>query len=240
MLAPERLGAHGAADQSSLRSAWVAVAEATGIVAGTCLLDLGCGVGGFCAYAARRGAVVHGLDVEPDALAQAVDHLPDGDFRLGLMEDLPWPDDTFDVVTAFNAIQYALDPEMSIREARRVARPEARIAICKWGLPADNEFFAFLISFGAGGVRGDELPASDPVEDAIRATRLDVLHAGEVSAPIELAGETELTDALSRAGIEPNPLAAAETDPIRAACPYRRDDGGYRFENRLRYWIARP
>lgn len=204
------------------------------------MLDLGCGAGRFCAYAGRRGAVVHGLDVEPEPLAQAIEAVPDGDFRLGLMEDLPWPEDTFDVVTAFNAIQYALDPEMSIREARRVARPQGRIAICKWGLPADNEFFAFLISFGAGGVRGDELPASDPVEDAIGATRLEVLHTDEVSAPIELAGEAELTAALARAGIEPDPLAAAETDPIRAARPYRRSDGGYRFENRLRYWIARP
>jgi SAM-dependent methyltransferase len=218
----------------------VAIAQATGIDDSTCLLDLGCGEGGFCAYAARRGAVVHGLDLKPDALAQAMDGLPDGDFRLGLMEDLPWPNDTFDVVTAFNAIQYALDPEMSIREARRVARPGARIAICKWGLPIENEFFAFLISFGAGGVRGDELPASDPVEDAIRAIGIQVVQTGDVPAPITFPGEIELAAALTRAGIEPDPLAAAETDPIRAAQPYRRSDGGYRFENRLRYWIARP
>jgi SAM-dependent methyltransferase len=234
------LGADRAAGQASLRSAWVAIAQATGIASGTCLLDLGCGAGGFCRYAARRGAAVHGLDVEPEPLARAIEDVPDGDFRLGLMEDLPWPDDTFEVITAFNAIQYALDPEMAIREARRVARPEARIAICKWGLPADNEFFAFLISFGAGGVRGGDLPASDPVEDAIRATGLEVLAADEVSAPIELAGEAELAAALTRAGIEPDPLAPAETDPIRAAQPYRRADGRYRFENRLRYWVARP
>jgi ubiquinone/menaquinone biosynthesis C-methylase UbiE len=212
-------------------ASWEAVADAAGVGDWTSLLDLGCGDGAFCAFASARGAVVHGIDVEPDAVAQAVETVPGGDFRLGLMENLPWPDASFDVVTAFDSLQYALDPEMALIEASRVLRADGRMAICKWG-PADgNEFFAFLASIGAGGVRGDLPAVSDPVADAIRSTRLLVLATGDVPAPIEVAGDAALESSLARAGV------AAGSRAIAAAARWRRDDGTYRFDNRQRYWI---
>ena len=219
-------------------AAWEPVADAARLGEGSSLLDLGCGEGAFCAYAARRGAVVHGVDAEPDAIAAAVRVLPDGDFRLGLMESLPWDDASFNVVTAFNALQYALDPDVALAEAARVARPDGRIAICKWGRPVENEFFAFLTSVGAGGVCGERLPLSDPVEEAIRAARLEVLATGDVSAPIQMADDAALEASLSRAGIDVDPeTIGTTTRVIAAAAPYRQADGGYHFDNRLRYWI---
>ncbi len=215
---------------SAFRSAWQAVADAAGIGPTTSLLDLGCGDGAFCAFAAWRGAAVHGLDVEPDAIAQALERVPDGDFRLGLMEYPPWPDGSFDVVTAFNAVQYALDSELALSGAARVLRPDGLLAVCKWGPPDANEFFAFLLSIGARGVGDGPLPFADPVEDAIRVTRLNVVATGDVPAPIEIADDAALKVSLSRAGVN-----AAST--ARAAAPYRQADGTYRFENRQRYWI---
>jgi SAM-dependent methyltransferase len=214
--------------------AWAPVADAAGVGDGTSLLDLGCGDGAFCAFAASRGAIVHGVDAEPDAIAGALEAVPGADFRLGMMESLPWADASFDVVTSFNALQYALDTEVALNEASRVARPSGRIAICKWGPPAENEFFAFLTSIGANGVRGDDLPRTDPVEDAIRSTRLEVLVTADVAAPIEMAGDAALETSLSRAGI------GAAASVTAAAAPYRLADGGYRFENRLRFWILGP
>jgi SAM-dependent methyltransferase len=212
-------------------AAWEVVADAAGVGDGTSLLDLGCGDGAFCAFAAAHGAVVHGIDVEPDAVACALEAVPGADFRLGLMENLPWADASFDVVTAFDSLQYALDPEMALTEASRVVRADGRIAICKWGPPDGNEFFAFLASIGAGGVRGDLLAVSDPVHDAIRSTRLLVLATGDLPAPIEMAGDTALESSLARAGV------AAGSRAIAAAARWRRDDGTYRFDNRQRYWI---
>jgi len=211
---------------------WEAVADATGLGEGTSLLDLGCGDGGFCAFAARRGAVAHGLDVDPDAIARALDRVPGGQFQIGLMENLPWADASFDVVTAFNAAQYALDTELALIEAGRVLRPGGRLAVCKWGPPAANEFFAFLLSIGAGGVRDDALPMTDPVEDAILATRLDVVATGGVPAPIEIADDDALQASLVSAGV-----AAAPASVIAAAARWRQSDGTYRFENQQRYWI---
>ena len=77
---------------------------------------------------------------------------------------------------------------------------------------------------------------TDPVSDAILGSRLDVVGTGEVAAPIEMAGDAALEQSLSRAGIEPSDGARPV---MAAAAPYRRDDGGYRFDNRLRYWVLR-
>jgi SAM-dependent methyltransferase len=227
--------------RASFDPAWRAVADAANVSAGTSLLDLGCGSGAFCSFAAARGAVVHGLDVEPEAISQALTVLPDADLRLGLMEHLPWPDGSFDVVTSFNSLQYALDIALAVAEACRVVRSAGCVAICKWGRPAQNEFFGFLISLGAQGVRCDDLPLTDPIEDLIGATGLDVRAAGEVAAPIEMSGEGALRAALAGAGIDADPTAPlGEADVATAAAPYRQPDGGYRFDNRLRYWIVRP
>jgi SAM-dependent methyltransferase len=213
--------------------AWAAVADRIGIGADTAVLDVGCGSGGFCALAAARGATVHGVDADPAELERARGRVPGGEFRLGLMEDLPWPDDAFEAVTGFNAFQYALDLDLALGEARRVARPGAPIAICKWARPEDNEFFALLIAVGAGRPGG-----TDPIDDALRRARLDVVVSGDAPAPMEMADEAALEAALVAAGA----LRAPGADRRRlldSASPFRRSDGSYRFENRLRYLIAR-
>jgi SAM-dependent methyltransferase len=217
------------------------VANAARIEPGSAVLDVGCGTGRFCELAAERGAIVHGLDADPAAIAQAQRRVAAGDFRLGLMEDLPWADRSFDVVTSFNTFQYALDVDLALAEAGRVARDEGRIAICKWGPPEQNEFFTFLASLDAAHVRIDELPETDPVERAIHRSRLRVLVTGDAPAPIEIANESALDAALSAAG-----ALAGPDDPLlqqrvsSAAAPFRRRDGRYVFKNRLKYWIAHP
>jgi SAM-dependent methyltransferase len=225
---------------SMFRPAWQAVADAAGIGEGTSLLDLGCGGGAFCAFAAVRGAIVHGLDAEPDSIAQAMEAVPDGEFRLGMMEALPWSDASFDVVTAFNAMQYALDPELAMAEASRVVRIGGRVAVCKWGPPAENQFFAFLAAVGANGVRAQSLVGNDPLQDAIRAANLEVLVTGNVPAAIEMADDSALKASLARAGIVPEIDAASEAQSvIAAAASYRQADGSYRFDNHLRFWVLR-
>jgi hypothetical protein len=52
-----------------------------------------------------------------------------------------------------------------------------------------------------------------------------------VGAVLALASHAALPAALANAGIDAGAAVAA------AAAPYRRPDGGYRFENRLRYRV---
>jgi SAM-dependent methyltransferase len=163
--------------------------------------------------------------------------VPDGDFRLAMMEALPWPDATFDVVTGFNTFQYALDVPLALQEAMRVLRPDGRIAVCKWGAPQDNEFFAFLGALG-GGIDLASLAAADPVSRAIDRLPLSVVATGTVPAPIEMRDDAALLGALTGAGL----VTGADVLPDRvadAAGRFRRADGSYRFDNRLRYWVLR-
>src|ERR1700740_3176583 len=63
---------------------------------GTRLLDVGCGAGSAAVLAARRGARVAGLDASPGSIEVARERVPEGDFQVGDMESLPWPDGSFD------------------------------------------------------------------------------------------------------------------------------------------------
>jgi SAM-dependent methyltransferase len=212
-----------------LAPAWSAVADVAEIGAGTRVLDVGCGTGGFCALAAARGALVHGMDGLPDRIERAHRRVPDGDFRVGLMELLPWPDGSFDVVTGFNSFQYAFDVEAALAEALRVTRPRGRLVVSKWGRPEDNEFFAFLGMLGQSTV-----DLRDPVDAAFERLGLAPEVDADVPAVMEMPDDEALAAALASAGAD-----APRDQIVDAATPWRRPDGGYRFANRIRFRVLR-
>lgn len=96
---------------------------------GTRVLDCGCGAGRFARMAADRGASAAGLDASEELIAIAADRVPEGDFRAGDMEALPWDDDSFDVVTGFSAFQFADDKVRALTEAARVSLGTVSVVI---------------------------------------------------------------------------------------------------------------
>lgn len=67
------------------------------------VLDLGCGPGsGASWFVAREGYTLSGIDASPTAIAKARERFSKegltGDFRVGLIDQLPWHDGCFDVV----------------------------------------------------------------------------------------------------------------------------------------------
>ena len=96
---------------------------------GTRVLDCGCGAGRFARMAADTGAAVAGIDAAEALIDIAADRAPDGDFRVGDFEALPWPDDSFDVVTGFSAFQFADDKVQALTEAARVSRGMVAVVI---------------------------------------------------------------------------------------------------------------
>jgi ubiquinone/menaquinone biosynthesis C-methylase UbiE len=95
--------------------------EAANVGPGTNLLDMGCGAGGAALMAAARGATVTGFDASENLLEVARERLPQSDFTQGDIEELPYPDNTFDVVFAANSVQYAENQEQAVREAQHHA-----------------------------------------------------------------------------------------------------------------------
>ena len=116
---------------------------------GTRLLDAGCGAGLALSLAAARGAPSPVVDASAGLLAIARERLPQADLREGDLETLPYADDSFDAVTAFNSVQYTGDPIGALRELGRVARPGARIAIVTWGAPEQCEMRTVLGAIGS-------------------------------------------------------------------------------------------
>ena len=75
-----------------------------GVGEGDHLLDLACGSGLAIELATIRGATCAGIDASHRLVAVAQDRCPGSDIRTGDMNDLPWDDGHFDVVTSFRGI----------------------------------------------------------------------------------------------------------------------------------------
>lgn len=120
-------------------AAYHAVLAHAGVGPGTRHLDVGCGSGMAAALSASLSANVAGIDAADTLLEIARERTPGGDFRQGDLEALPFADASFDLVTGFNAFQYAGDPTQALREAGRVTKPGGMIVIMTWGEPKAME-----------------------------------------------------------------------------------------------------
>jgi ubiquinone/menaquinone biosynthesis C-methylase UbiE len=95
------------------------------------ILDVGCGGGGavrILAWAASRGKV-YGVDYSKDVLSTArrvnEAQVKQGrvEIKQGSVSDLPFPDDTFDLATAFETTMFWPSLVDDMREVRRVLKP---------------------------------------------------------------------------------------------------------------------
>jgi ubiquinone/menaquinone biosynthesis C-methylase UbiE len=125
--------------EGQFAAAYHAVLDRAAIGAGTRHLDAGCGAGMAAALSASLGATVSGLDASAALLEIARERTPAGDFRQGDLEALPFDDNAFDLVTGFNAFQFAGDAAQALREAGRVTRPGGKVVIMTWGDPKGME-----------------------------------------------------------------------------------------------------
>ena len=230
-----------------------AVAREAGIGTGTSVLDVACGSGEFCSLAARLGARVSGIDAAAGLIAFARRATPGADLRVGAMEHLPWPEATFDMVTGFNAFQFAADYVAALGEARRVTKPGGRVVICNWGRVEDRdvqEMFETLREFSPGRPPGmppyDPPPIGEPgvLEGLAEQAGLRAESSGQVEVPYHFADRATLERALL-AFTPAYSIGALDAErAVRAAVDgpaerFRRADGSYRFDNFFRYLIAR-
>lgn len=101
--------------------------------AGDDLLDVGCGPGTITADLAERvapGRVV-GIDRSAEVVALAAERHHDDrlQFRVADLMQLPFDDDSFDVVHAHQVLQHLDDPVAALVELRRVCRPGGIVAV---------------------------------------------------------------------------------------------------------------
>jgi SAM-dependent methyltransferase len=106
------------------------------VASGQNILDVACGTGVVAVTAARRGAIVSGLDLSP-VLLERSRHNADlagvsVAFTEGDAEALPYPDASFDVVLSQYGHIFAPRPGVVLAEMLRVLKPGGRIAFSTW------------------------------------------------------------------------------------------------------------
>ena len=107
-------------------------------------LDLCCGTGDIAAALAQRGAETTGLDFSPQMLEVAAQRqrnmkspISNLKFVQGDAQQLPFPENSFDIVTVGYGLRNLTSWQRGLEEMRRVARPGARIIVLDFGKPAN-------------------------------------------------------------------------------------------------------
>src|SRR3954453_5583375 len=111
--------------------------DAAGVQPGMRVLDVGCGPGGLTTEIAKRvGGSEHvaAIDPAPQFAAACAELNPGADVRVGVAEDLPWPDASFDAALSSLVIAFMQDADAGVREMIRVTGPGGVVAACMWDI----------------------------------------------------------------------------------------------------------
>lgn len=108
--------------------------ELAQVRAGQRALDVGCGPGALTAELVDRLGAGKVAAIDPSApfVAALTNRFPEVDVRTGVAEDLPFPDDRFDLALAQLVVHFMSDPVAGLREMARVTRPGGLVAACVW------------------------------------------------------------------------------------------------------------
>jgi SAM-dependent methyltransferase len=219
--------------------------------AGRRVLDVGCGSGAFLRLVADRGGLPHGVDASEALIALARTRVPDADVRVGEMEDLPWENETFDLVTGFNSFFFADDMVAALREAGRVAKPGAPVVIQVWGAHerCDLEAMKRVARPFLPPRPPDAPPEPDLAEPgALRALADQSGLRPESEFDATWALEYPDAETLSRAMLAVAGLATLagpgreydlKTAIVDGLAAFRTLDGGYRLSNEYKFLVAR-
>lgn len=236
--------------ETQSRALYDILLKAIALTPDTTLLDAGCGSGQFCELVSQTGAGVMGLDASEGLLDLARQRAPRAAFFTGEIEELPFVDLTFDVVTLINSLQHVTDPQRALKETRRVLRPGGRVAIAAWDRPEHCQISNFFRAL-------DELL---PVDSPNTPAAFAFSNEGALNKPLAQAGFAKLLEARALAswqypdeatalrgllsfGAAVQAINFAGEARVREATvqflqPFRLPRGGYRFDNTFRYLIA--
>ncbi len=165
--------------ESALRQATVKLA---GIKPGDCVLEVGCGTGSLTLAAKRQAGPagkVYGIDVLPGMVeysqrkaAQAGEKIT---FQVGSIDNIPFPENQFDVVMCSFMIFHMEEAvwRKGIAEIYRVLKPGGRLLIMDLALPAQRLQRAIAVKL-FGGMLEHDLHELQPAMQASGFTGIEI------------------------------------------------------------------
>ena len=94
------------------------------------VLDVGCGTGLFSEAFLNEGVTVTGIDINSRMIETAKKAVPGASFQQGKAEDLPFPEDAFDMVFLAHVLHESDDPLSVLNESKRVSGKA--VCILEW------------------------------------------------------------------------------------------------------------
>lgn len=91
------------------------------------ILDVGCGSGWSSFLLAEKGYSVSGVDLDSNAFEPS--ETQDCRFYAGSVMELPFPDNTFDIVTSYQMLEHVPNPELGLQEMLRVLKPGGKFCL---------------------------------------------------------------------------------------------------------------
>lgn len=131
---------------------------AAAVSKGDDVLDVGCGTGvltrELTQHVGDAGSAT-GFDLSESMLGVARNRCSGATFKQGNVTQLPFEDQSFDVVTSSFMLMFAPDPERALSEMRRVLRPGGRLVISVWQGLENNVVYRDLVE-ATREVAGDD------------------------------------------------------------------------------------
>jgi demethylmenaquinone methyltransferase/2-methoxy-6-polyprenyl-1,4-benzoquinol methylase len=129
----------------------VRLVDLAGVLPGSRVLDLACGTGDIAFEAARRGAVVVGLDITPRMieLARAKPGIAGRgvSWVIGDMTALPVMSTSFDVITTGYGLRNVPDLRRALSEIHRALRPGGRVCSLDFNRPESAWLSAVYLTY---------------------------------------------------------------------------------------------
>ena len=214
------------------------------------MLDIGCGSGLFASLAAKTGADVTGFDAAQQLIEEAKLRNSSIKFLAGEMEELPFSDNSFDIVTGFNSFQYASDVKHALSEGKRVLKEKGKLVVMIWGDKEDCEAATYLKAVGSllpppppGAPGPFALTENHLLENILEEMGLRILDSKDVDSIWEYPDAETAMKGLLSAGpagraIENAGYEKVYTTVLKSAQPYIKSNGNIVYRNKFRVVIS--